>query len=116
MKIPKLPSKLTEIFSAAEDSFRFSGKEIKIWVIITAITAVAAVIITVIVTGVSGRDRRTAGAEDAGYNITEIIKETSPKTIFTSDFMLYEDSMEEIFTGLIYSREPMERWSEEFAE
>jgi hypothetical protein len=116
MRMPGVPSKLNEILAAIGDNFSFSRKEIKVWVIITSAAAAAAVMITVAVPGLSGKERKGPETAEAGYSITDKIQESSSDKIFTSDFMLYEDSIEETFTGIIYSREPLERWSEEFAE
>lgn len=115
MKLPKLPLNLTGLSSGLTRVFSFSRREAAIIIISVSAVLAAALIITVIAVTVSGKStvslrtkKITADAPDVGSNIVD--------RPFLSDFIIYEDSLEESFTGVIYSREPSKKWSSEKVE
>jgi hypothetical protein len=115
MKIPKLPFKLPDLRGSLSGMFDFSRKEIAIALIVTSAAVAAALVITVIVISSTGRSGSASGTTSNAVTEAGSTFSASKKP-FLSDFLLYEDELEENFTGVIYSRERLSKWSKEQVE
>ncbi len=116
MKIPRPSIDLTFLKDFISKTFSFGRRELLIILSVFGVTVIAAVIITVIVISRSGRGSFDKAQNQDYQPVAEYVRnpEVSEKP-FLSDFMLYEDQMEESFTGVVYSRERRESWSDEQA-
>ncbi len=110
MKRPELPINISNILKQLSGIFNFSRQQLMIALGVFIAVIASAVIITVIVTVSSGSSgvRKTDDINSAAAN--EIIQTERP---YLSDFMLIEDNLEKSFTGIVYSREILQSWSQE---
>ncbi len=110
MKRPELPINISNILKQLSGIFNFSRQQLMIAFGVFIVAIASAVIITVIVTVSSGSSgvRKTDDINSAAAN--EIIQTERP---YLSDFMLIEDNLEKSFTGIVYSREILQSWSQE---
>ena len=113
MKIPKLPFELPELKGGLSRIFNFNRREVIIIGVSVAAVLVAALIIVVLNAGSRStvalrKNEIPVAAEEVGGIIAD--------RPFLSDFIIYEDSLEESFTGIIYSRESSGSWSDDQIE
>lgn len=115
MTLPELPGKLTDLIKRFSRIFSFSRREAVVIAVSVSVVLAAALIITVIALTAGGKSTAAVRDGKESADMQNIGSAVSDRP-FLSDFIIYEDSLEESFTGLIYSREPMEQWSDEEIE
>ena len=105
MKIPRLPFEISGIFS-------FNKREIIITIATVSAAVIIAIVITVIVISVKNRANRPAEDvfSERVYSEDYVSADERP---FLSDFIIYEDKLQESFAGVKYSRREKSRWTEE---
>lgn len=114
MKIPKLPQIFRDVPESLAGIFSFSRREVIIAAAGIAVLASAAFIITAAV-AVSKRPDVPVSAANVEKALSDQILPVAERP-FLSDFIIYEDKIQESFTGAVYSREPLDRWSDEMVD
>jgi len=114
MKIPKLPQIFRDVSESLAGIFSFSRREFIIAAAGIAVLAAAAFIITAAV-AVSKRPDVPVSAANVEKALSDQILPVAERP-FLSDFIIYEDKIQESFTGAVYSREPLDRWSDEMVD
>ncbi|HAK44640.1 MAG TPA: hypothetical protein DCO79_01795 [Spirochaeta sp.] len=115
MKIPKLPFSFPQLRERLSETFSFSRREIIITAAVIVSAAVAAVIIIAVVSS-AGRGTSGESDETAELYSFEDSAVSGGDLPFLSDFIIYEDKLQESFTGVILSREPVKQWTDEQVE
>ena len=115
MKLPELPFDLSRVRDSIAEVFNIGRREGIIIIASVSGALIAAVLITVIVLTVSGRASVSSEKTVEIVPMPSVVTDPGEKP-FLSDFILYEDRMEESFTGVVYSREQLQKWSDKQVE
>lgn len=113
MKRPELPLIFSDISEKLSGIFNFSRREAVIVITVVSAAVVSALVITIIVMSVKGGTVAEVAVDS--YEIPAVNQGEVPRAErpFLSDFIIYENKLQESFTGVIYSRPPVTQWTDE---